>query len=35
MADSFTGDYVMLYPTYIINKNGIEYIAKVTIDIIN
>jgi adenosylmethionine-8-amino-7-oxononanoate aminotransferase len=35
MASGFAGDHVMLYPTYIINKDEIEYIAKVTTDIIN
>jgi hypothetical protein len=35
IPDSFAGDYVMLYLIYIINKNEIEYIAKITINIIN
>jgi adenosylmethionine-8-amino-7-oxononanoate aminotransferase len=35
IASSFAGDYVMLYPTYIINKDEIEHITKVTADVIN
>jgi adenosylmethionine-8-amino-7-oxononanoate aminotransferase len=31
----FAGDHVILCPTYIINKDEIEHIAKVTADIIN
>jgi adenosylmethionine-8-amino-7-oxononanoate aminotransferase len=34
-ANSFAGDHVMLCPIYIITKDQIEHIAKVTANIIN
>jgi adenosylmethionine-8-amino-7-oxononanoate aminotransferase len=35
IPDGFAGDHVMLCPTYIINRDEIEHIAKVTADVVN